>query len=37
MSMICGAPSFAVGRATLENDLGPRLTHLCRSLAPMLR
>lgn len=37
MSMICGAPSFAVERDTLERDLGPRLTHLCRSLAPMLR
>ena len=37
MSMICGAPAFAVGRETLEADLGPRLTHLCRSLAPMLR
>lgn len=37
MSMICGAPSFAVSRETLEADLGPRLTHMCRGLAPMLR
>ncbi|OAB60486.1 hypothetical protein AY599_10080 [Leptolyngbya valderiana BDU 20041] len=37
MGTICGAPSFAVDRDKLEGELGPRLTHLCRSLAPMLR
>lgn len=35
MSMICGAPAFAVTRELLESELGPRLTHLCRSLDPM--
>jgi DNA-binding IclR family transcriptional regulator len=34
MSMLCGAPAFAVSRDLLETELGPRLTHLCRSLDP---
>lgn len=36
-SMICGGPAFAVDRDKLERELGPRLAHLSRSLAPMLR
>lgn len=36
-SMLCGAPSFAVTRAKLEEELGPQLAHMCRQLTPMLR
>ncbi|PZX15108.1 IclR family transcriptional regulator [Palleronia aestuarii] len=36
-SMLCGAPSFAVGRDKLEGELGPQLAHMCRQLSPMLR
>lgn len=36
-SMLCGAPSFAVTREKLENELGPQLAHMCRQLTPMLR
>ncbi|WP_299615578.1 IclR family transcriptional regulator [Pelagibius sp.] len=37
MSMMCGAPAFRVDRDKLENELGPRLSHLCSGLAPSLR
>ncbi len=37
MGMMCGAPAFVVDRKQLEEELGPRLAYLCRSLAPMLR
>ncbi len=36
MAMNCGGPAFALDRGRLEGDLGPRLVHLCRSIAPML-
>ena len=35
MSMLGGAPAFAVTRELLETELGPRLVHLCRNLDPM--
>ena len=37
MSMMCGAPAFRIDRDKLENELGPRLSHLCSGLAPSLR
>jgi DNA-binding IclR family transcriptional regulator len=37
MSMMCGAPAFRVSREKLEQELGPRLAHLCTGLAPSLR
>jgi DNA-binding IclR family transcriptional regulator len=37
LSMICGAPAFAVSREALETELGPRLTHLCRNLDQTFR
>jgi DNA-binding IclR family transcriptional regulator len=36
MSMNCAGPTFHLTTEILENDLGPRLAHLCRGLAPML-
>lgn len=36
MSMNCAGPAFHLSVEALERDLGPRLTHLCRGLAPML-
>ncbi|MEI4472304.1 IclR family transcriptional regulator [Frigidibacter sp. MR17.24] len=36
-SLLCGAPSFAVSREKLEEELGPQLAHLSRQLTPMLR
>lgn len=37
MSMMCGAPAFRIEREKLEQELGPRLAHLCEGLAPSLR
>lgn len=36
MAMNCGGPAFALEPQRLINDFGPRLVHLCRSIAPML-
>lgn len=36
MAMNCGGPAFALDPQRLINDFGPRLVHLCRSIAPML-
>lgn len=35
MAMNCGGPAFALDRQKLEQDFGPRLAHLCRTIAPM--
>ncbi|WP_454693436.1 IclR family transcriptional regulator [Achromobacter aegrifaciens] len=35
-AMNCVAPSFQISIETLENDVGPRLAHLCAGLAPMM-
>lgn len=36
LAMNCVAPSFQISVERLENDVGPRLSHLCRSLKPMM-
>lgn len=36
MAMNCGSPTFAIDRDRLINDYGPRLVHLCRTIAPMM-
>jgi len=36
LAVNCGGPSFVITAKRLENELGPRLQHLCRSIAPML-
>lgn len=36
LSMNCVAPSFQISVEALENDVGPRLAHLCRGLTPMM-
>lgn len=36
MSMNCAGPAFHLSMEMLEHDLGPRLAHLCRGIAPML-
>lgn len=36
MAMNCGGPSFALDPKRLQEDLGPRLVHLCRSIGPMI-
>lgn len=35
-AMNCVAPSFQISVETLENDIGPRLAHLCLGLTPMM-
>lgn len=36
MAMNCGGPCFSITRERLEQEIGPRLVHLCRSIAPLL-
>ncbi|MBB4285191.1 IclR family transcriptional regulator [Roseospira goensis] len=36
MAMNCAGPAFALEPARLQQDLGPRLVHLCRSIGPMI-
>jgi len=36
-SLSCGGPSFAVSIDRLEQELGPRLVHVARSIEPLLR
>jgi DNA-binding IclR family transcriptional regulator len=36
LAMNCVAPSFQISVEVLENDVGPRLAHLCRGLTPMM-
>lgn len=36
MAMNCAGPTFHLTMDQLENDLGPRLAHLCRGVAPLL-
>jgi len=36
-SLSCGGPSFAVSADRLEQELGPRLVHIARSIEPLLR
>ena len=36
LAMNCVAPAFQISVEALENDVGPRLAHLCRGLAPMM-
>jgi len=36
MAMNCGGPAFAIDRDKLIQDAGPRLVHLCRTIAPMM-
>ncbi len=36
MAMNCGGPAFALDPKRLQEDLGPRLVHLCRSIGPMI-
>lgn len=36
MAMNCGSPKFAIDRDKLIQDYGPRLVHLCRTIAPMM-
>ena len=36
MALNAAGPRFAAELSTLENEIGPRLVHLSRSVAPML-
>jgi DNA-binding IclR family transcriptional regulator len=36
MAMNCGGPAFALDPQQLQEDFGPRLVHLCRSIGPMI-
>ena len=36
MAMNCVAPSFQISLKALEEDVGPRLAHLCQGLTPMM-
>lgn len=36
LAMNCVAPSFQISVKTLEEDVGPRLAHLCQGLTPMM-
>jgi DNA-binding IclR family transcriptional regulator len=36
LAMNCVAPSFHISVDALVNDVGPRLSHLCRGLTPMM-
>lgn len=36
MSISCGAPSFAVSKERLENELGPQLVHVAKSLETLV-
>lgn len=36
MAMNCGGPAFSLDAVKLVEDYGPRLVHLCSSIAPML-
>lgn len=36
MAMNCVAPSFQISVKALEEDVGPRLAHLCQGLTPMM-
>lgn len=36
-ALSCGGPSFAVSIERLEQELGPRLLHVARSIEPLLR
>lgn len=36
LAMNCVAPAFQISVDALENDVGPRLAHLCRGLTPMM-
>jgi DNA-binding IclR family transcriptional regulator len=36
LAMNCSGPAYALSIDRLENDLGPRLVHLCSSISPLL-
>jgi DNA-binding IclR family transcriptional regulator len=36
LAMNCVAPTFQISAEVLENEIGPRLAHLCRGLTPMM-